>query len=262
MDFDNEIRSKVDAGEPVFGAQIATQSATAIEIVGNLGLDFVWIDLEHKGPSANDGYALEDLVRAAEVRDTEILVRVPEYDETMINTVLNCGVDNILVAQVESAEEVREIVRATHFEVGGEPGGRGASYSRSNDWGNKPEDYASRADAQKCVGVMVESKRAVDNIDEIVDVPGLDFVRIGYADLSISLGRPYQTDHEDVIEYVDRLEAACKGTDVTLSRKLADPDDVGEMLDAGYSIFTVGRDLQIVEDELSERYRNVLANVT
>ena len=138
------VRDALEVGEVALGARTSTYSPAAVEVFGGLGLDFVWIDLEHGGPSADDAGAIEALVRAAESAGVEPLVRLPTGEGYLVRSVLDAGVRTVLVPRVETAAEVREAVAAARFTQDGAPGTRGSASGRASDWGAKPGDYVER----------------------------------------------------------------------------------------------------------------------
>lgn len=249
------INSIIESGEPVFGGMSATHDPATIDVLGAIGLDFVWLDMEHVGQTAADGFALDRLARTAESADIAPIVRLPAGHLTMLETVLNAGIQNVIVADIETPAEVESIIRHTRFQLDGEPGTRGASFSRSNDWGAPPDDYVQLEDRSKTVGVMIENQSAIDHLEEIVAVPGLDFVRIGVGDISISLGHPYENDHPAVRDQIEYIEEVCLDAAMPLSKKLTDPSALPTALDRGYRVLTIGRDLTILRSVMTERLR-------
>lgn len=235
----------------------ATRSPACVEIAGDIGLDFVWIDLEARGPSANDAPSVADLQRAAEAADIDLLVRVPPDEPTMLQTVRNTGVNAVIVADIRSAAEVESIVDTCHFAVDGEPGGRWASFSRANRWGDAPPEYPAEADENTVIGVMVEHPDAVADLEAIVSIPELDFVRIGAADLSIQLGHPYDLEHESVRSTIDRIERTCREADMPLSKKVESATAFESAVADGYRVLTIGRDLSIVRSTLRDRMGSI-----
>jgi 2-dehydro-3-deoxyglucarate aldolase len=243
MDRTNALREAVEAGNPVYGAGTATFSPTMVEVYGGLGMDFVWLDFEHAGPSPWDSTVFEDLTRAAEVSDTELLVRLPGTDPHLVRKVLDAGVRTILLPRVETAAEVREACEAARFAYGGGVGDRGVATARTGAWAGDRTDHARREDENVLVGAMVENTHAVENLAEILAVEGLGFVFVGPSDLSASLGRTLDTDHPEVRERVERVEATVADSDVALGGTAKDEGSVAEALDAGYDIVRLGGDL-------------------
>jgi 2-keto-3-deoxy-L-rhamnonate aldolase RhmA len=135
-DQSNDLRRTIEDGGVVYGARSSTFSPTLVEVYGTLGVDFVWLDFEHMGPSPYDSHVFENLTRAAEVSGTELLVRLPSGDPPLIRTVLDAGVRNMLIPRVDSATAVREAVKATRFVYEGRPGERGKASGRASNWGS------------------------------------------------------------------------------------------------------------------------------
>lgn len=249
MDRSNAIREAVEADEPVYGATAATFSPTLIEVFGDLGLDFVWLDFEHAGPSPYDSTVFEDLTRAAEVADIELLVRLPGAEPHLVRKVLDAGVRTILLPRIETAAEVREACEAAHFTYEGEPGERGVATARTGLWGGDRENHARREDENVLVGAMIENRRAVENLQEILAVEGLGFVFVGPGDLSASLGRPLATDHPEVRGRVAAVERSLRDSDVALGGTRSDPEGVRAAVEDGYRIVRVGSDIGAVRSE-------------
>jgi len=237
----------------VYGASVATYSPAAVEAFGALGLDFVWLDFEHGGPSPYDSTVFEELTRAAEVADIELFVRLPSGEPSLIRKVLDAGVRTVLIPRVETAGEVREAVAAAKFEIDGEPADRGIGVGRCSTWGHDFSDHAAAEDAETFVGVMIENETAVDNIDGILDVSGLGFAFLGPADLSVSVGHPMEKDHPEVEALVDRAETAIRESDVALAGIHNDPNTIREAVADGYRIVRMGGDLSGARQVLGER---------
>lgn len=235
----NSIRETVESGDVALGVLDSAYSPSLVELYGDLGMDFVWIDLEHGGPSPRDGEALEDLLRAAEGTGTELLVRVPASDQSMVRKALDVGVRNLFVSQVESSEDVEQVVSAARFRMGDEPGRRGMANPRASRWG-QAEDYAATEDEEVMIGVTLENQQALDELDEILDVPELGFVFLGPLDLSVSLGHPGEPDHPDVQEAVETARSAAVDAGVPVGNLAFGMDDANEKAANGYQILNVG----------------------
>ncbi|MFB6156273.1 MAG: HpcH/HpaI aldolase/citrate lyase family protein [Haloferacaceae archaeon] len=253
MDRTNRVRAALERDEPAFGAAVSTFSPTLVESLGGTGLDFVWLDYEHDGPSPHDARLLNDLSRAADAAGVELLARLPGTDPHLVRKVLDAGVRNVLVPRVETAAEVREAARATRFDYDGKPGERGMAQGRVTRWGSDYEDYVAEEDGNVTLGAMIESATAVKNVDDILDVPELGFAFVGPGDLSVSLGHPGEKDHPEVREHVERIEAAVRDSDVALAGIREDPDAVAAAVEEGYRLLRVGRDLGAVRSVFGGR---------
>ncbi|MDS0260782.1 aldolase/citrate lyase family protein [Haloarcula sp. S1CR25-12] len=255
MRSENGLRRALEAGETVFGASAETFSPTVIETFGAIGLDFVWLDFEHAGPSPYDSTALEELTRAAEAGDVELLVRLPKPEPALIRKVLDAGVRSILLPRIETAEELEAAVKAAHFAYDGDVGDRGVGVGRSGNWAGYVDSYVGGEDGEVLVGTMIENATAVENIEEILAVPQLGFAFVGPADLSMSLsdGDPLEKNAEAVSAAIDRTLAACLDAGVPIGRIRNDAADAAAAVDAGYQLVRIGGDTASAREVLGAR---------
>lgn len=253
MTVSNALRRALERGEAVYGASVGTFSPTVVETLGELGYDYAWLDFEHGGPSPYDSTVFEELTRAADVTDLELLVRIPAPDPVLVRKVLDAGVRTILVPRIETAAEVRRAVEAAHFEYDGGAGERGVGVGRTSRWGGDFETYMDREDEEVLVGAMVENQRAVANLDDILSVPELGFAFVGPADLSVSLGHPMEKDHPDVRAAIERTREACLDAGVPVGCIQNDPEDARAAVDDGYQILRIGGDIGSVRRTLASR---------
>ncbi|WP_247002731.1 HpcH/HpaI aldolase family protein [Halosolutus gelatinilyticus] len=235
----NVLRETLDDDEVALGVLESTYSPTLVEFYGDLGLDFVWIDLEHAGPSPWDGDRMENLLRATDVSGTELLVRLPEPDPGMVRKALDAGVRNLFVSRIERADDARRAVEAARFRYDGEPGKRGFANPRASRWGTT-ENYADTEDEEIVVGVTIENPAAVDNLDDILAVPDLGFVFAGPLDLAVSLGHPGEPTHDEVQDAVEEIRTRAIDAGVPLGGLGFGMDDVNEKAAAGYQILNLG----------------------
>jgi 2-keto-3-deoxy-L-rhamnonate aldolase RhmA len=176
-----EFRKRLTDRELVVGTFIKTPTGHATEILGDLGFDFVVIDEEH---APFDRGSTDATLVAARVANTAGIVRVP--NPSALLSVLDCGATGVLVPHVDSEAKAREVVAACRYRNGH----RGFSNSpRAGGYGRlKYWEHVDQSDAQVTVIAMIEDPPALDVIDAIVAVEGLDAVFIGRGDLTVSLG--------------------------------------------------------------------------
>jgi 2-dehydro-3-deoxyglucarate aldolase/4-hydroxy-2-oxoheptanedioate aldolase len=161
------------------------------EILALVGFDYLWIDLEH-GPG--DFAAAQMMIQGAGGR-CPCLIRVPENRDVWIKKALDTGADGVVIPQVNSAEEARRAVAACKYPP---EGTRGAGVGRAHDYGMALSDYLERANRTVAVIAQIEHIDAVDNVGEILAVPGIDCLFVGPLDLSGSLGLLGQMSHPEV----------------------------------------------------------------
>ncbi len=188
----------------VVGTFSKSQDPAFIEIIGHAGFDFVVLDLEH-GP--NTVLSLQNLIRAAEVTGLIPIVRVKEDTLSLISEVLDAGAAGIQVPQVSTKSEAEEVVQAARFNPLGMRGVcrfvRAANYSSLDRY-----EYFARANTTVVV-MQLEGVGAVENIQEILSVPGLDIAFIGPYDLSQSLGVAGRVDDPRVTQMMKTVVNEC-----------------------------------------------------
>lgn len=238
----------------VVGASCSLYSPTAIEVLGEHDFDYLFVDLEHNGPSVWDSLAVQELVRAADSGDVELLLRLPSASEgnhgPMIRTVLDTGVRNVVLPRLKTVSEVKAAIESTKFRYEGAPGERGVGVGRGSSWGKEISgEWVSREDSTVLCGVMVETVEALENIEEIVSVPDLGFVLIGSMDLSVSLGVPTETTHPRFESAVETIRNACLEAEVPYGQ-LGSPDASSkELVDDGAQLVRVGSDIGAFRNE-------------
>ncbi|UWG46523.1 2,4-dihydroxyhept-2-ene-1,7-dioic acid aldolase [Halanaeroarchaeum sp. HSR-CO] len=235
----NGLATAFDGETVALGLLDNTYNPTLVEFYGELGLDFVWIDLEHGGPDPWDGPTIANLLRAAERSGIEVLLRLPDTDPTLVRKALDLGVRNVFLPRVETASEVEAAVRSARFRYEKGPGDRGLAAPRARRWG-QVEGYVETEDAETVVGTTIETVAAVENIDDILAVPELGFVFIGPLDLSVALGQPNELDHPDVAAAVETVREAAIDAGVPVGGLGFGMDDVNEKAANGYSLLNVG----------------------
>ena len=233
------LRELLDIGEIALGVAEDTYTPTVVELYGDLGLDFVWIDFEHAGPSPWDASAIERLLRASELTDTSLLVRLPVNEPALIRKTLDAGVRNVFLSHVDTADEVRRIVQSAYFHYDGKAGSRALAVPRASRWGLE-EDYVTSEDDEIVIGVTIESLEAVENLDSILAVPNLGFVFIGPLDLSVALGHPGELDHPELQEIVETIRSASVERGVPVGNLAFEMNDANEKAQMGYQILNIG----------------------
>ena len=245
------LRATIERGGVALGVLDDTDSPELVELYGDLGFEFVWHDLEHTGPAAQDARSLAALLRAADAAGTDLLVRVPTPDPATIRKVLDTGVRNVLVPRVETPEEVERAVDAARFSSDGTPGDRGFAFPRASRWGRlDATEYVVTEDREVLIGVMIETPAAVERIEEILAVPELGFVFVGPFDLAAAMGYPGEVSHPDVEERVSTVASATRETDVALGGLAFDDGDAASKIDTGYQVLHVGSTTAAVIEDL------------
>ncbi|WP_156680786.1 HpcH/HpaI aldolase family protein [Sphingomonas profundi] len=227
-------REQLAARLPLLGSFIKTPSVHAIEILGGIGFDFVIVDEEH-GPF--DRGTIDLLMLATRASQIAGMVRVA--GPASILAALDMGADGILVPHVDSAADARAVAAAARFRGGT----RGCSPSpRSGDYGAVGlHDYVARADAGVSVAVMIEHPDALENVEAIAAVDGIDALFLGLGDLAVAMGEPFPAQH--VLRAA--AEKVCRAADAQGKAVMATAPSVAAgawLLDLGVTAFVVGSD--------------------
>ena len=197
---ENKAKVRVREGGPVVGCQMMFAHPQVVEHLGRAGFDWVLFDGEH-GPVSPE--SIEIGVLAAENVGITPLARVPVNRPEVILRFMDTGLAGVLVPHVDSADDARAAVRAVKYHPMGE---RGLAGVRAAGYGAMSQtDFVGHSNAQTMVLAMIESVDAIQNIEAIASVEGLDVLNIGTSDLSQSMGRPGKKDDPELIEMVRRV---------------------------------------------------------
>jgi 2-keto-3-deoxy-L-rhamnonate aldolase RhmA len=229
-------RQRFSAGQQLIGSFIKTPTSHAIEILGDLGFDFVVIDEEH---APFDRVAIDVALLAAQAAGTAGIVRVANPTASNILSVLDSGALGVLVPHVATAEKAREIARAARYRGGrrgysGSP--RAARYGGTPMW-----KHVDAADAATTVIAMIEDPEALDEIDAIAQVDGLEGVFIGRGDLTVALNAP-GNDAPVVQRAVERITAAVRAVNKPVCVMVGNKAEAAAFKQLGASAFIVSSD--------------------
>ncbi|MCP3143656.1 HpcH/HpaI aldolase family protein [Pyxidicoccus xibeiensis] len=231
----NKLKQAFAKQHPVFGIFCSTPSPMVVEMIGCAGFDFVIIDTEH---TLVNPETLENMVRAAEVVGLTPLVRVSENAPGPILRALDAGAQGVVVPRVRGAADAERAVRASRYHPEGERGmgtGRAARFGGVN-----LQEYVKQANAETLVVVMIEDQAGVEDIEAILQVPGVDLVLEGAADLSQSLGIPWSTRHPRVREALYRVQAAARARGIPFCAIPRAMEDSLSWWQQGVRTFVVG----------------------
>jgi 4-hydroxy-2-oxoheptanedioate aldolase len=244
----NRFKRALQAGERQIGLWCTLSNHYAAEVVAGAGFDWLLFDTEH---SPNELDMVLSELQAVAPYETHPVVRVPWNDMVTIKRFLDIGAQSLLIPYVQNEDEAKKAVAHTRYPPEGVRGVAGST--RANRFG-RVTDYARRASKELCVLVQVETRTALDNLEAIARVEGVDGVFIGPADLHASLGYAGQTANPDVKAMIDdaivRIRRYGKAPGVLTSAE----DDARRWLELGCQFVAVGVDASILARE-SEKLR-------
>lgn len=236
------LKARLVAGAPAIGAWSMLPSPGAAEIVAGAGYDAVMVDLEH-GPA--DFAAATDLVRAIEGRGAAALMRVPANDPVSLKRALDTGITGVMVPQVSSREEAEAAVSACRYPPSG---GRGmaAPVVRASGYGARWQAYVGEVDACLLRICQIETAAAIEAVEAIAAVDGVDMLFVGPFDLSSNLGFLGEPDHPEVASAIRRVEQAVKDAGKLLGGITTPGRDVPALLAAGYGFIIPDADVALL----------------
>lgn len=199
MKITNTFKQAIAKGDTQIGLWCSTASSYLAEIAATAGYDWLLIDGEH---APNTAQTLLTQLQAVAPYPAHAVVRPLVGDRALLKQVLDIGAQTVLVPMVDTAEDAREMVAALRYPPRGVRG-VGASIARASRWGRVP-NYMAEAEKELCLLVQVESAKALENLDEIIGVEGVDGVFVGPADLSASMGHPDNAGHPEVQAAIER----------------------------------------------------------
>lgn len=235
----SRVLNKLRAGEYVLAGAIGRVSEPWLtEVVGSIGYDVLWYDLEHRSFSEQ---TIEPVSLACRATDMDLMVRVRKgtYDSPM--RALEFGANGLMVPHVKSAEEARQWVAWSKFPPLGIRGIDGAGSDADHGLAN-PHEYLRHANEETFLALQIEDREAVECVEEIAAVPGVDILFVGPGDLSLSYGVPLQFGHPLIVEAMQRVNAATKAAGNWWGTTSGTPEAAQTALDRGARMVVGGVD--------------------
>lgn len=241
----SQVKKKLKAGEACFGTMLRILSKPhSVSLCASQGWDYIIFDTEH-----ND-YDLETLGNAclvAKYEDIDIYVRPADKLYHQMAQMLDVGVEGLVLPQVKTLKEAEHIIRSTKYAPIGQ---RGVSVSNTVTLFRDYDliEYTKWANDQLMTIIQIESEEGVENIEEIVSVPGVDAVMIGPSDLSQDMGIPGQIEHPKVVDALHKVIDSCSKHGVASGIHLQDMEQVEKWINEGMRLITFSYDIQLFKD--------------
>ncbi len=233
------LKEKVQRCQRICGAHVNLGDSAVSEILGALGYDFLWVDMEHTRLTEDD---VHDHMLASRVGGTPVIVRVPADDLTITKRVLEMGPEGVVFPMVRNAEHAKQLLSNTLYPPYGT---RGCGPKGAIRYGidDEPEYYRS-GHLEMCRFIQIELKSAAEDIEEIVKIPWLDGCILGLYDLSGSIGRPGDIFCPENLALAQRTIDVCTaaGKIVGVSTFATDDATLQRYHDMGIRMFSTGAD--------------------
>lgn len=234
----NKFKERISCGDRLIGLWCSLTSATAVEVLTTVNYDWFLLDMEH---SPNDLSTIIDQLRVLDASAITGFVRPPSHDRITIKRLLDAGTKNFLFPYVEDVEQAKQIVKSTRYPP---EGVRGVSTAGRAAWYGQYPDYLGKASDELVIALQIETSNALRCVPEIANLPEVDILFFGPADLSADMGLLGQPEHEEVrariTTGIKQVVSAGKMAGVLAPNlKVAK-----EYYDAGARFIAVGSDIQ------------------
>lgn len=249
------VKQKLANKEPVIGISLHLTDPSIYELASLIGVDFIWMDLEHHGYSVETATGL---MRAARVGTADIMARPAKGEFMRMARLLEAGAHGILYPRCDNADEAREVVRWTKFAPMGTRGFDGGNSDMPYCMMNFVE-YAEQANAETWNVIQIEDPKALEHVDEIASVPGVDVIMLGPADFSLLSGIPGQFQHPKIDEALAVIKKAADRHGKAWGTTGGSPARCQDLINRGALWTTCGCDLIWVKNGLEQNKKDLAA---
>jgi 4-hydroxy-2-oxoheptanedioate aldolase len=249
----NRLKQALRAGRPQIGLWSSLASYITVEVVSGSGFDWLLLDTEH---APNELQMVHHQLQAVERGTSTAVVRPAWNDTVVIKRLLDLGVQTLLVPMVQNAEEAARAVAATRYPPHGVRGL--GTVTRANDYG-RVKDYLARCSEEICVIVQLETQTALDNLESIAAVDGVDGLFVGPSDLSADLGHLGNSAHPDVRRAIDEAIGRIVKTGKVAGILTPDEAYAQRCIDLGATFVAVGSDSGLLarqSEALAARFKS------
>jgi 2-dehydro-3-deoxyglucarate aldolase/4-hydroxy-2-oxoheptanedioate aldolase len=252
----NRTKEALKRGERVVGSSSSEVACLeSIQMFAAAGLDYVMIDTEH---SAYDEMTLRRLVGTARMAGITPVVRVPDVQYHLIARVLDMGALGIMVPRVGTREDVEELVAAVKYPPWGKRG-CGAVDLQNDFLPTSVAEHIARANEETLIIIQIELREAVERIEELVSVEGVDVAMMGPVDLTVSLGIPGEFQSPIFLQAVERVIEACEKAGVASGTHVRTYETVEFWANKGMRFLTCTNDMLLLIDGIEELGRRLVA---
>jgi 2-keto-3-deoxy-L-rhamnonate aldolase RhmA len=212
------LKEKLKSGHLTLGSWITIAHPAIAEIMSNVGFDWLVVDLEHSVITIREA---EELIRVIELSGVTPLVRLTSNDQNQIKRVMDSGSHGVIVPMVKTAEDAQSAVNSVRYPV---KGNRGIGLARAQGYGIRFKEYLKWQEEGSIVIIQIEHIEAVNNIEEILSVDGVDGFIIGPYDLSGSMGIPGQLQHKSLLKAIGHVHSVANKMNIPGGIHIVEPD--------------------------------------
>jgi 2-keto-3-deoxy-L-rhamnonate aldolase RhmA len=243
----NNLKHNLEENKLTIGSWLSIANPVVCEMMCNANFDWLVIDMEHTSITSSDMLQMIQIISLSNITP---IVRVGANDVLLIKKAMDCGATGVIVPMVNTKQDAIDAVNAVYYPPFGK---RGVGLFRAQNYGEGFAKYLDTYKDNTTLIVQIEHYLGVEDIDEILDVPGVDGFIVGPYDLSASLGVPGEFDHPKVAQYLKILENKIKEGGVTGGVHVvhSDIDKLQSKIKDGYKFIAYGDDMLFLSEKLS-----------
>ncbi len=250
----NPLKVKLRAGHAVMGVWSIIPSVLVAEIFALSGMDFLILDMEH---GIFDVTALESCTRACEAAGAAPLVRIPSLNASAAQWALDVGAYGIVVPQVNDPAEADNVVRIAKYAPRGTRGYN--PFTRAALYANPPDNQSGKLSNDfSLTCVIIESQKALDNLQAICDTPDLDVVYVGAYDLSVALGCNGNTKDKRILDVVKSSVEQIRASGKAAGMMVRSHEDIARALDLGANFLVYSVDTSLIREAVSSTVQSFM----
>ena len=234
----SSLKNKLKNKEITIGSWITLPEPSIVEIMAKVGFDWLTIDMEHSSLSMSQA---QELIRIINLSNCVPLVRVMDNNPAIIKRFMDMGSNGIIVPRINTKEDAKKAVDAVKYPPNGK---RGVGLYRAQNYSLDLESYRKWNKKESIVIVQIEDIKAINNLESILDVEGVDGLIVGPYDLSASIGFPGDFDNSSVLEAFELLDKYVDSSSKSWGHHVVNPEpnDVMFKIKKGYTFIAFGVD--------------------
>ena len=251
---ENTFKTALNRGDKLYGCWAGFADPYPTEVLATAGFDWLVLDAEH---APNDLRTIMAQLQVLEGKPCQPVVRLPMGEPWLIKQVLDAGAQTLLIPMVDSAAQARDLVRAMRYPPQGIRGS-GAALARASQFSSVP-NYITTANDQMCLLVQIESRAAVEALDDILAVEGVDGIFIGPSDLANDMGHLGDSNAREVRDTIKDVLARAAASDTAACILATDHDTALTYRDWGAQVMAVGIDVLMLAQTaraVAQKWRN------
>tara|TARA_Y100001934_G_C12315569_1_gene757250 strand:- start:456 stop:1235 length:780 start_codon:yes stop_codon:yes gene_type:complete len=243
------IKNKLNKKEIIIGSWVTLPDPSIAEIMVKAGFDWLTIDMEHSSLSMDQA---QELIRIISLSKSTPLVRVMDNNPAIIKRFMDMGAHGIIAPRVNNEEDAKKVVDAVKYPP---IGSRGVGLFRAQDYSLDLDNYQKWNEKESIVIVQIEDIKAINNLESILDVDGIDGFIVGPYDLSASMGFPGDFENPSVIKAFNKLEKFVSSSPKSWGHHIVNPnpDIVIDKINMGYTFIAFGVDFLFFNLGCNER---------